>query len=76
MVIIMIYSLLFQYLQGDITQEIVVEDLGDTDEHGQVDALTFEHLMYVAAVAVNGICKPHHRAALCLQLSTYHPTNM
>jgi hypothetical protein len=32
--------------------------------------------MYVAAVAVNGICKPHHRAALCLQLRTYHPTNM
>ena len=69
-------SLLPHYLQGDITQEIVVEDLGDTDEHGEIDALSFEHLVYVAAVAVDGLCKPHHRAALRLQLRTYHPAYM
>ena len=51
----------------------MAEELGDAHEHVGVDAGTFEHLINVAALAVDGTREPGHRAALRLQLRLYHP---
>ena len=50
----------------------MVEKFGDADEHIEVDAVAFEHLVDVAAFAVDGTGEPGHRASLRLQFRLYH----
>ena len=60
----------------NIAEEVVVQQFGDAHQHGEVDALPFEHLVNNTVVAVDGFREPPHRAPLRPQLSTYHPANM
>jgi len=49
-----------------------MEKFGDADEHVEVDAGAFEHLIDVAALAMDGTGEPCHRAALRPQLRLNH----
>ena len=62
----------FSHRFGAVLEEIVLEEPGDADEHVEVDAGAFEHLVDVAALTVNSAGEPGYRAALCFQLRLYH----
>ena len=53
-----------------------MEQLGNVHQQGEVDALAFQHLVGVGAVAVDGLGKPGHGASLLLQFTTNHITYM
>ncbi len=42
------------------------------NEHGDVDALSLKHLVYVTVIPMDGIREPHYRAALSFQFGLYH----
>ena len=69
-------SLSYRYRFRNIPQEVVVQQFGDANQHGEVDALPLEHLVDNAIVAMDGFRKPPHRATLRLQLRAYHLTDM
>lgn len=50
-----------------------MEKFRDADKHVEVNAGAFEHLVYVAALAMDGAGEPGHRAALRPQFRLYHP---
>ncbi len=51
----------------------MVEEFGDADEHLQVNTGAFEHLIDIAALAVDGIGEPSHSAPLRPQFRLNHP---
>ena len=69
-------SLSYRHRFRNIPQEVVVQQFGDANQHGEVDALPLEHLVDNAVVAMDGFRKPPHRATLRLQLRAYHPTDV
>ena len=60
----------------NIVEEIVIQQFGDANQHGEVDAFPLEHLVNNTVVAVDGLREPPHRATLRLQLRAYHLTDM
>ena len=57
---------------GAIAEKVVVKQLADLVEQGQVDAVAFQHLVDIRAVAVDGVGKPGHGAPLGLQFPADH----
>lgn len=51
----------------------MVEKFGDADEHLQINTGAFEHLIDIAALAVDGIGEPSHSTTLRLQFRLNHP---
>ena len=46
----------------NIVEEIVIQQFGDANQHGEVDAFPLEHLVNNTVVAVDGLREPPHRA--------------